>query len=142
MSYTFSMDEPTEDPKENYRLYMGNAREMLDTADENFSNQRYRSACNRAYYGIFYAASALLFSKGKSYGKHSAALAAFRQNFIKTGEFDKKWSDDYRLIMESRHTADYALYDYLEKEDAVDVIVKAKAFVEEVRKWLQKRDLL
>ena len=46
------------------------------------------------YYGVFYAASALLFSKGKSYGKHSAVLAAFRQYFIKTGEFDKKWSDD------------------------------------------------
>lgn len=131
-----------DDPKDNYRLYMKNAYEMLDIADENFSNQRYRTACNRAYYGIFYAASALLFSKGKSYGKHSAVLAAFRQYFIKTEVFDKKWSDDYRLIMESRHTADYVLYDYLEKEDAAEVITKAKAFVEEVKKWLQKQDLL
>jgi hypothetical protein len=136
------MDESTEDPKENYRLYMDNAQEMLDIANENFSNQRYRTACNRAYYGVFYAASALLFSEGKSYGKHSAVLAAFRQHFIKTGEFDKKWSDDYRLIMESRHTADYALYDYLEKEGAAEVIAKSKAFVEEVRKWLQNHDLL
>ena len=131
-----------EDPKENYRLYMQNTQEMLDTADENFSNQRYRSACNRAYYGMFYAASALLFSKGKSFGKHSAVLAAFRQYFIKTGEFDKKWSDDYRLVMESRHTADYALYEYLEKDDAVEMIAKAKEFVEEVKKWLQERELL
>jgi len=66
-----------EDSKENYRLYMQNAQEMLDTADENFNNQRYRSACNRAYYGMFYAASALLFSKGKSFGKHSAVLPLF-----------------------------------------------------------------
>jgi uncharacterized protein (UPF0332 family) len=136
------MDESIEDPKENYRLYMSNAQEMLDIAEENFDNQRYRTACNRAYYGIFYAASALLFSKGKSYGKHSAVIAAFRQYFISTGEFDKKWSDDYRLIMESRHTADYVLHDYLEEKDAAEVIAKAKAFVEEVRKWLQKRDLL
>ena len=136
------MDEPIEDPKENYRLYMGNAREMLDTADENFSNQRYRSACNRAYYGIFYAASALLYSKGKSYGKHSAVLAAFRQYFIKTGELDKKLSDDYEFIMGSRQSADYILYESLDQEDAVQVITKAKAFVEEVRKWLRKQDLL
>ena len=119
---------------------MENAQEMLDIADENFSNQRYRTAWNRAYYGIFYAASALLFSKGKSYGKHSAVLAAFRQYFIKTGEFAKKWSDDYRLIMDSRHTADYELYDSLENKDVV--IVLAKAFVEEVKKWLRKHDLL
>jgi len=142
MSYTFIMDEPMEDPKENYRLYMDNADEMLDTADENFDNQRYRSACNRAYYGIFYAASALLYSKGKSYGKHSAVLAAFRQYFIKTGELDKKLSDDYEYIMDSRHSADYVLYDSLDEEDAAAVINKAKAFVEEVKKWLRKQDLL
>jgi len=138
LSYTFAVDSP----KDNYRLYMDNAQEMLDIADENFSNRRYRTACNRAYYGIFYAASALLYSKGRSYGKHSAVLAAFRQYFIKTGEFDKKWSDDYRLIMESRHTADYALHDYLEEEDAVEIIAKSKAFVEEVKKWLRKQGLL
>ncbi len=130
------------DQKDNYRLYMENAQEMLDIADENLGNKRYRSACNRAYYGIFYAASALLYSKGKSYGKHSAVLAAFRQYFIKTGEFDKKWSDDYRVIMENRHTADYELQDDLNKEDALTAIEKSKEFVKEVKKWLQKHNLL
>lgn len=131
-----------DDPKENYRLYMQYAQEMLDTADENFSHQRYRTACNRAYYGAFYAASALLFSKGKSFSKHSAVLAAFRQYFIKSGEFDKRWSDDYKILMESRHTADYELYDTLEKEYVADLIAKAKEFFEEVKKWLQNQSLL
>jgi uncharacterized protein (UPF0332 family) len=121
---------------------MKNAQEMLDVAEENLRNDHGNSACNRAYYGIFYAASALLFSKGKSYGKHSAVLAAFRQYFIKTGEFDKKWSDDYEFIMDSRHTADYELYDSLENEDVVIVLAKAREFIEEVKKWLRKRDLL
>jgi hypothetical protein len=128
--------------KENYRSYMETAQEMLDVADENFKAKHYRSACNRAYYGIFYAASALLFSKGKSYGKHSAVLAAFRQYFIKTGEFDKRWSADYEFIMDSRHTADYDLYDFLEEDDVIKVIAKAKEFVEEVKKWFQKQNLL
>jgi len=131
-----------DDPKENYRLYMQTAQEMLEVAKENLDNNRVNSACNRAYYGVFYAASALLFSKGKSYGKHSAVLAAFRQYFIKTGEFDKKWSDDYEFIMDNRHTADYDLYDAIDREDAVLVMAKAQEFVEEVKKWLQKQDLL
>lgn len=136
------MDDEMEDPRSNYRLYMSNAQEMLAVAQENLSNGHTNSACNRAYYGIFYAASALLFSKGKTYGKHSAVLAAFRQYFIKTGEFDKKWGDDYKVVMESRHTADYELYDNLEQEAVVVIIDKAREFVEEVRKWLQKRELL
>lgn len=64
-----------EDPKDNYRLYMQNADEMLDVAREKLNNNHVSSACNRAYYAVFYAASALLFSKGKSYGKHSAYLS-------------------------------------------------------------------
>ncbi len=138
MGYTV----PMPDPRDNYRLYMENAREMLEVARENLDNDHYSSACNRAYYAIFYAASALLYSKGKSYGKHSAVIAAFRQYFVKTGEFHKKRSDDYEYIMSSRHTGDYELMDRLEKEQALDVISKAEAFVEEVEEWLHKRELL
>lgn len=130
------------DPKENYRLYIENAHEMIVVAKSNLGNDFYSSACNRAYYAIFYAASALLYSKGKSYGKHSAVIAAFRQYFIKTREFDKKWSDVYEYIMASRHTGDYELYDPLEKEQVVDVVEKAQSFVEEVEKWLLERGLL
>jgi uncharacterized protein len=136
------MDEPAEDPKANYRLYMSNAQEMLNVAEELLRNDHSNSACNRAYYAMFYAASALLYSLGKTYGKHSAVLASFRQYFIKTGEFDKKWGDDYKVVMESRHTADYELYDTLEKESVMVIVAKAQEFVEEVKKWLQKRDLL
>lgn len=138
LGYTFAMP----DPKDNYRLYMENAREMLEVADENLRNEHYSSACNRAYYAIFYAASAVLYSKGKAYGKHSAVLAAFRQFFIKTGEFEKELSADYEFIMDSRQTADYDIYDSLEKDDVVQVVTKARGFVEEVQKWLQKNDLL
>jgi uncharacterized protein (UPF0332 family) len=131
-----------DDPKENYRLYMRTAQEMLNVANENLNNGHNNSACNRAYYGIFYAASALLYSKGKTYGKHSAVLASFRQYFIKTGEFDKKWSDAYEFIMDSRHTADYDFYDAVDKEDTVIVLKKAHEFIEEVKQWLQNQDLL
>jgi len=47
------------DPKENYRLYIENAHEMMDAARSNLGNDFYSSACNRAYYAVFYAASAL-----------------------------------------------------------------------------------
>jgi uncharacterized protein (UPF0332 family) len=130
------------DPKENYKLYIENAREMIEVARSNLGNDFHSSACNRAYYAVFYAASALLYSKGKSYGKHSAVIAAFRQYFIKTGEFDKKWSNVYEYIMSSRHTGDYELFDTLEKEQVVDVVEQAQSFVEEVEKWLLERDLL
>ena len=44
--------------------------------------------------------------------------------------------------MSSRHTGDYELSDHLEKEQVVDVVEQAQLFVQEVEKWLLKRDLL
>ncbi len=137
--YTFIM---MADVKDNYKLYMKNADEALGAAQANLEQGFYRSACNRAYYAMFYAASALLYSKGESYGRHSAVLASFRRLFIKTGEFDQIWSDHYREIMDNRHTADYELSDELDEQDALDAIEKSRAFVKEVKIWLRKHDLL
>lgn len=130
------------DIKDNYRLYMEHAREMLEVARENLGNDRYSSACNRAYYGCFYAASALLFSKGLSFGKHAAVIAAFRQHFIKTGQIDARWSKIYELIMTSRHISDYELNLSIEKEQAEQMVSEAGNFVQEVEAWLRKHHLL
>lgn len=138
MRYTVFMP----DAKENYRLYMGNALEMLQVASENLNNDHYSSACNRAYYACFYAASALLYSKGLSFGKHSAVLAAFRQHFVKTGEFDAKWSKIYEVVMSSRQIGDYEINLRIEKEQASSMLSEARAFVEEVEAWLHMRNLI
>lgn len=121
---------------------MENAREMLEVARSNLANDFYSSACNRAYYAIFYAASALLYSKGITHGKHSAVISAFRQHFVKTGEFSTKLSDTYEFVMTSRHIGDYELDTHIEKDRTVNAVSEAETFVEEVKQWLRKHDLL
>ena len=130
------------DPKDNFRLYIENAREMLEVARLNLGNDYYGSTCNRAYYAIFYATSALLFTKEMSFGKHSAVLAAFRQHFIKTGEFDVRWSGIYQRVMSHRQSGDYDINVRVEKEQAANDVRDAQAFVEEVEQWLRKQNLL
>lgn len=130
------------DPKDNLRLYMENAREVLEVARLNLGNDYYGSACNRAYYAVFYAASALLFAKGMSFGKHSAVLSAFRQHFIKTGELDVKWSEVYQRIMSHRQTGDYDINLRIEQGQAVNDVNDAEAFVEEAESWLRKQNLV
>ena len=43
-------------------------------------------ANTRAYYAMFYAAQALLETVNLSFSKHSAVIAAFGKEFIKTGK--------------------------------------------------------
>jgi uncharacterized protein (UPF0332 family) len=130
------------DPKDNFRLYIENAGEMLEVARLNFANDFYGSACNRAYYAMFYSASALLLARGMSFGKHSSVISAFRQHFIKTGEFDVKWSGIYQRIMSHRQSGDYDINVRVEKEQAAGDVSDAQAFVEEVEQWLHKQNLL
>ncbi|MDL1912239.1 HEPN domain-containing protein [Chloroflexi bacterium CFX6] len=91
---------------------------------------------------IFYAASALLFTRDLSFGKHSGVISAFRQHFIKTGEFDAKWSGVYARIMSHRQSGDYDINVRVEREQAAGDISDAQAFVEEVEQWLRKQNLL
>ena len=130
------------DPKDNFRLYIENAHEMLEVAKLNFGNDYYGSACNRAYYAIFYAACALLFAKNMSFGRHSAVISAFRKNFIKTGESDVKWSEVYQRVMSHRQTGDYDINVRVEKEQAAGDVRDVQAFVEEVEQWLHRQNLL
>lgn len=140
--FVFDYTLPMSDPKENLRLYIDNAREVLEVAKLNLGNDYYGSACNRAYYAIFYATSALLFAKGMSFGKHSAVISAFRQHFIKTGELDVQWSEVYQRIMSHRQSGDYDINVRVEKEQAVNDVRDAGAFVEEAETWLRKQNLL
>lgn len=43
-------------------------------------------SASRSYYAMFYAVQALLLSKNLAFSKHSAVIAAFGKEFIKTIE--------------------------------------------------------
>ncbi len=53
------------------RLRLERAREEVATASENIAHSRYRAAVSRAYYAVFYMASAALFSQSIQRDKHS-----------------------------------------------------------------------
>ena len=97
------------DPNLKYQvsLYVTHAREMLQVAQANFENSFYGSAINRAYYAIFYAASALLLLQGESQSKHSGVISMFRKLFVKTGLIETEYSDIYGAVMDARLDSDY-----------------------------------
>lgn len=115
---------------------------MLQVAQENLENNHYSSSCNRAYYACFYAVNALLYAKALTFSKHSAVIAVFRQHFVKTGEFDSKWSKIYQVVMNSHQMSDYDLNLSISKEQAENILTDAKNFVKEVEIWLTNHNLL
>lgn len=121
-------------------LYIQNAYEMLEASRILLENDLYTSAINRAYYAVFYAANALLLTKGLSQGKHSGVISSFRQHFIKTGLIEPEYSQIYGRLMEDRHESDYELGLSITSDDAQLNLTDAKRFVVEVERWLKQKN--
>ena len=124
------------------RLYIENAREMLDVAAHNLANDFYGSAVNRAYYAIFYATHALLATQGISRSKHSGVIAAFRQHFVKPGQIENEYSQMYAQVMDDRHSGDYDVTTSINPERAQTDLVYAQRFVARMTRYLQEEGWL
>ena len=121
--------------------YLKRAHRALRTGRLVLDDQDYIAAVNRAYYAIFYAANALLTTKGLERSKHSGVIAAFRQHFVKTGLIEVKYSDVYGTAMSDRHDGDYSL-NYLSHETAARDLDWAEQFLSRVEKLLTEIGVL
>jgi uncharacterized protein (UPF0332 family) len=135
-------DEPFAQ-RDEVALYVEHAQQMLQVADHNLADGFYASAINRAYYAIFYAANALLATKGLSRSKHSAVIAAFRQHFIKPGLLESEYSDIYGRVMDDRHQADYDIVEStVDPARAQTDLEDAWRFVKRVEHYLKQKGWL
>jgi len=94
-------------------------------------------AASRAYYAVFYAASALLLHEGLEFSKHSGVIAAIHQRFIKTGRLDKEFGKNLNWLFELRSIGDYGVTVHVPKTDAEKAISAAVSFLQKVRSILE-----
>jgi uncharacterized protein (UPF0332 family) len=124
-------------------LYVEHAQQMLQVANHNLTDGFYASAINRAYYAIFYAANALLATKGLSRSKHSAVIATFRQHFVKPGLIEDEYSDIYGRVMDDRHKADYEIIEStVDPARAQTDLKDAQRFVKRIERYLKQEGWL
>lgn len=65
-------------------------------------------AANRMYYSVYYAASALLISRGHDVKTHSGVMALLNQYFVKTGILTIEDSRLMSRLFQMRQTGDYS----------------------------------
>lgn len=127
------MTQPTE-----VKLYLERANNALKQAEDNLSLGHYDVATSRAYYAMFYAASALLVSQGISRSKHSGVHAAFGQYFVKPGLIELEYSRMLVNAFNVRLDSDYEVKPALSKGLAEDLLRDASQFVERARAYLEQ----
>ena len=94
-------------------------------------------SASRAYYSLFYIASALLLSRGLSFSSHSGVIANFGKEFSKTGVLDPKY---YNYLIESqdrRNIGDYGIMVVVTEEQTKEILEWAKEFIKAAENYLK-----
>ncbi|MBQ9196701.1 MAG: HEPN domain-containing protein [Clostridia bacterium] len=117
-----------------YRLEK--ASEMYAAALRDLRERDYASANNRAYYCIFHAMRAVLALDGEDYKKHSAVIARFTLNYLKTDILPREYGTLISNAALIRNRSDYEDFYICSVEDTKRLIDGARDFLDEVRKYL------
>jgi uncharacterized protein (UPF0332 family) len=121
---------------------MEQANETLREAEILLAESAFRGSINRAYYAMFYAVLALLATKRIGTSKHSAIIAAFDREFVKTGVFARDLSRSLHLAFDRRQTHDYGEMIPIDRQITEETLTSAKAFVLQAEAYLHASESL
>ena len=121
------------------RYRMEKAGEMYAAALRDLREQDYASANNRAYYCIFHAMRAVLALDGEDYKKHSAVIARFTLNYLKTDLLPRDFGTLIANAALIRNRSDYEDFYICSVEDTNRLVEGAQRFLDDVRKYINTR---
>jgi uncharacterized protein (UPF0332 family) len=124
------------------QLYLDRARHDLRATQINLEQGLYGVAVTRAYYAMFYAASALLASKGISRSKHSGVHSAFGEHFVKAGLIETEYAKMLGHAFDSRLDSDYDVVFTAERTLAEEMLRDARRFVDRAEQYLRRTGVL
>lgn len=120
-----------------YRLEK--AEDMLATAKRDLFAQDFASTNNRAYYCIFHAMRAVLALDGEDFKKHSAVIARFSMQYLKTQVFSREYGTLITNASLIRNRSDYEDFYICSIEDTQRIVIGAEQFLQAVRAYLETR---
>jgi hypothetical protein len=114
------------------------AREVLREAEQNFNHRLYRAAISRAYYAMFHAARAALWSRGVTPKTHRGLIQLFGLHIVKRGLAQKEYSDMLTHAHDERELADYhALSGDFQPAGVKQLVSHARRFLKKMEALLK-----
>jgi len=106
------------------------AKQAFQEGTTLLESRSYLGAVNRFYYAAFYAARALLATKGLDSSKHSGVITLFQRHFVKTGLIDLDVAKALPRSFEWRLDTDYEDFASVEALFVKDLAGQVRAFVD------------
>lgn len=113
------------------------AREELAGADTLLEAGFARVALTRAYFAVFHAARARLYTSGFEPRSHGGVHHLFNLHFVKTARFEPGASRLLARLQKYREEADYSHAFVVDADGAREELEAARAFVDAVRRQME-----
>lgn len=98
------------------------------------------SSVSRSYYAMFYAAQAILLTKGITASSHGGVIAKFSELFVKTGVLPCEMSSMLAQAQAARQLGDYDSQPLISSENAFALWQKSTNFVTQIRNHLNEQN--
>lgn len=118
-------------------LWLQPADDTLHASDVNLKNELLLASVNRAYYAMFYCATALLRSENIITKSHTGTFSKFNELFIKTGLISIEYSSNFRKAFEYRQSVDYDIEAHVTEEECLLLFENAKSFYRMSKNFLE-----
>lgn len=119
---------------------LSRAERNLKTAANLIEDGDYDVALSRAYYSMFYAATAALLYRGIKRSHHSGVIAAFGQELVNSGILSPNYQKMLQEAFADRCKSDYQGV-FPTRGESQKCLEKASKFVGAVKKYLQDEGL-
>ena len=117
-----------------YRLEQ--AERCLKSAKTLLKDEDYKGSANRSYYCVFHCMRSILALENTDFKSHSALMAHFRKEYIKTGILNVQLSDILTSLFRVRTDSDYDDYYVINRDEVNAQIENAEYFLEKVKVYL------
>ena len=121
-----------------YRLER--AHSTLGEADLLYEGDYFNAAVNRLYYACYYAATALLLSRGIETSTHNGVKTQLSMHFVRTGRLSMENGTTFGLLFDKRHSSDYGDFAYCDAGLVRMLRPRAKAFIDAVEALAQETE--
>ncbi len=125
--------------REATKAFLDKAQDNIEACEALIGLGHFDIAASRAYYAMFYAASALLIEEGEEHASHGAVQGAFGRLYAKSGRLDPKF---HRYLIDAyreRQAADYDAPAEVGAEEAKILLNQAKEFLSAIEGLLGHR---
>ncbi len=119
------------------RGLLDKAQQSTEAAQSLLADNYADFSASRAYYAMFYALEALLLTKNLSFSKHSAVIAAFGKEYIKSGVLDARFHRAVIDAFDLRNAGDYGTMHAVSAELASQTIQNARELIQAVSSHIE-----